>query len=118
MQNEEKLGFKTVVGDPTTDPAPIHLCDEHSSQVNNALVDQGFDRRTLMPTVLHLPNKGPPPPAIVAFQMLTNLAIRTLGTEAVVNNQGCPICALEKFNWAVEVSKVVSLQLIGPKKVQ
>lgn len=119
MEKTKQPEFETRVGRRgEVGGSPIQLCDDHASTVDTALVNVGFERNKLMPSILEVPNnKNPPAPGIIAFQMLTSIALRTMGSEGVIRHGGCPICAFQKFEWAEEIAKVVSLQLLGPQKV-
>lgn len=115
------LEFKTVMGRRgEINGAPIMFCDDHSREVDNRLVEHGFDRNALIPSVLHIPGREKAIyPGIIAFQVLVQLALSSVGSKGTIEDgKGCPICAFKNFDWPTHIAKLIADQINGPKPPQ
>lgn len=67
--------------------APIRLCDEHEHDLQTKLQSR-------------------PDLFLTTFHLLTTIASNAIGTFNVVK-QGCPVCALQEFDYIGELSKIL-----------
>lgn len=83
--------FVSTTGD-SSQGYSIKLCDEHDLQLLTAL-----ERK--------------PELELTAFHVITKLAVGVMGTVNVTRF-GCPICALQKFDYINELAPII---LRGPR---
>jgi hypothetical protein len=76
-------------GDEGSEKAPIRFCQEHWDRLVAAINDEAK--------------------VMAAFDTLTRLSLRTLGSVDVCKF-GCPVCALNKFDFIAAMAEVLTTE--------